>query len=330
MPASILLSAAWMQRNSSGVEQWERVSRLLGEEMINLWKKWIEIFMMHRLQSHSGHCFPIDIQNLLAILPKWETIGVEEKDESNQIIESKIRVPNQLSISLQQFLFGCCKQLTALVPNTLPRPVTVLLADHLIEQLVRTYADLYQQNITYISASQNASLQFYFDLKCLALLFLGGRRNDDLQTLTAKFKANIDPFDFEMFHKYMNSNVKTMAQRMQHQYGALIPNVQHLNSILTTISKHGNTISTSTEKDPNVLPLCSNETNTNWFILLPVVMPTKEVPEPVLNKGATSTISTDAKTEKVCLLTTRYLPNAYKKMVAFYWACIFVDYYYKL
>lgn len=301
MPASILLSASWSQQTSSGVEQWERVSRLLGEEMINLWKKWIEIFIMHRLQSNGGHCFAIDIRNLLTILPKWETISIEEKDESNQTIESKIRVPNQLSIPLQQFLFACCKQLTALVPNTLPRQVTVLLADHLIGKLVRTYTEMLQKNDAFISTSQNASLQFYFDLKCLALLFLGGRRNDELHALTSKFKANIDPFDFEMFHKYMNSNVKTMAQRMQHQYGVLIPNVQHLNSILTTITKQANAAQ-PIEKDPNVLPLCSNETNTNWFILLPVVMPSKTVAETVLNKSTSS--AADARSDKVRLLIT--------------------------
>lgn len=298
MPASILLSASWTQQNSSGAEQWERVSRLLAEEMINLWKKWIETFIMHRLQSNGGHCFAIDIQNLLAILPKWETISIEEKDESNHTIESKIRVPNQLSIPLQQFLFACCKQLTALVPNTLPRQVTVLLADHLIGALVRTYTDMYQKNAAFISSSQNASLQFYFDLKCLALLFLGGRRNDELHSLTSKFKANIDPFDFEMFHRYMNSNVKTMAQRMQHQYGVLIPNVQHLNSVLASISKQSTATPASTEKDPNVLPLCSNETNTNWFILLPVVVPSKVVPETTLNKSTSA--AGDAKAEKVC------------------------------
>lgn len=295
MPASILLSASWTQQNTSGIEQWERVSRLFAEETINVWKKWIDIFMKQRLQANGGHCFGTGITNLLAILPKWETIIIEEKDESNQPIESKIRVPNQLSIPLQQFLFDCCKQLTAIVPNTLPRTVTVLLAEQLVGELVRTYTDLYQQNATFITTSQNASLQFYFDSKCLALLFLGGRRNEELHSLTAKFKANIDPFDFEMFHKYMNSNVKTMAQRMQHQYGVLIPNVQHLNSILTSIPKQSNAVSNSIEKDPNVLPLCSNETNTNWFILLPVVTPSKVVSDTMLSKST----STDAKSEKV-------------------------------
>lgn len=312
MPASILLSASWMQQNSSGAEQWERVSRLLAEEMMNLWKKWIEIFFEHRLQSNGGHCFAIDIQNLLAILPKWEAIRIEEKDESNQTIESKIRVPNQLSIPLQQFLFVCCKQLTVLVPNTLPRQVTVLLADHLIGELVRTYDDMYQQNVTFLSTSQNASLQFYFDLKCLALLFLGGRRNDELHSLTSKYKANIDPFDFEMFHKYINSNVKTMAQRMQHQYGVLIPNVQHLHSVLATISKQ---INASTEKDPNVLPLCSNEMNTNWFILLPVVMPSKLPPESTMSKSVSSTV--DAKIERVCLVQLFEFGHGFLAFLAF-------------
>lgn len=308
MPASILLSASWMQQNSSCAEQWERVSRLLAEEMINLWKKCIEIFFEHRLQANGGHCFAIEIQNLLAILPKWEAISIEEKDESNQTIESKIRVPNPLSIPLQQFLFACCKELTALVPNTLPRQVTVLLADHLIKELIRTYTDMYQQNVAFFSTSQNASLQFYFDLKCLALLFLGGRRNDELHSLTSKFKANIDPFDFEMFHRYINSNVKSMAQRMQHLYGVLIPNVQHLNSVLATISKQNNAIPTTTEKDPNVLPLCSNEMNTNWFILLPIVMPSKFPAETTLSKSTSAPV--DAKLERVCWIYLFQVPNS--------------------
>lgn len=293
MPASMLLSATFMHDKPSNAEQWDRVSRLLDEEMVNLWKRWIDTFIVQRLQSNGGHCFATDIKNLLAILPKWETISVEEKDDSNQIIASNIRVPNQISLPLQQFLFDCCRQLTKLVPHTLSRQVTALLADRLVTELVHTYTNLYENNASFMATSQNGSLQFYFDLKCVALLFLGGRRHDELDTLTGKFKANIDPFDFEMFHKYINSNIKTMAQRMQHVYGVLLPNVQHLNSILATISKANAAVPTSIEKDPNVLPLCANETNTHWFIQLPLVVPSKVMHETTMPKSAAPTVRTD-------------------------------------
>lgn len=279
MPTTLVLANTWNDKNPSSVEQWERVCRLLNDETLNLWKQWINLFINECLSENHGVCFNINIQliNLLRIFPNWETISIEEKDESNQSVESTIRVPSQPSISLQQFLFGCCKQLNTSIPNTLPKQVTTLLMDQLIDRLVFTYNELNAKN-TFVSTNQNASLQFYFDLKFIAIMFLSGRRHEELHAITLKFKSNIDPFDFELFHKYVNGNVKLAAQRMQHQYGTLIPSAQQLSTILATMSKQGNAGAVTTqEKDPNVMPLCASGTHTNWFTLLPIVVPTKNV-----------------------------------------------------
>lgn len=291
---------SWNEQSAASstisTEHWDRVCRLLEEESLNLWKQWIELFIAERLESNNGFCFPVKMEliDLLSFLPKWETISVEEKDESNQSIESKIHVPNQPSIPLHQFLFICCRQLNALVPNTLPKSVTLMLVDRLIDFIAATYSQLLATN-DFIATNQNASLQFYFDLKFVTLMLLAGRRHEPIQSLVVSFKGHIDPFDFELFHKYVSNNIKLAAQRMQHHFGVLMPNLQQLNSILSTVSKE--TIG-STEKDPNVLALCSNDSATHiWFTLLPIVVTTKMTESFDEEKIVSSNVTT--KPEKV-------------------------------
>lgn len=273
MPTSLLLSLTWSESLMSqpvapSSEHWDRTCRLLEEESLNLWKRWIDLFVADRLEN--GLCFSVavNLSNLMTFLPKWEVITVEEKDEANQSVESKIRVPNHPSVPLQQFLFECCRQLNATAPNTLPKHVTVLLTERLVSRIVETYAQLAASE--FVASNQNASLQFYFDLKFVAIMFLGGRKSEELRALTSDFKSHIDPFDFELFHKYVNGNAKAAAQRTQHFFGILIPNSQHLSSILASLPKQA--LSTMSERDPNILPLCSTGKNQTWFPLLPIVV----------------------------------------------------------
>lgn len=306
IPTSLLLSLSWNesttvnQQLTPSSEHWDRMCRLLDEESLNLWKRWIELFINDRLQSNNDLCFSIDINvmNLLTILPKWDAITIEEKDESNQSVESKIRIPSHPSIPLQQFLFNCCRQLNNIVPNTLPKQVSILLTEQLVNKIIETYAQLLSKD-DFVKLNQNASLQFYFDMKFISIMLLSGRRCEQLQELIINLKSNIDPFDFELFHKYLNNNVKISAQRMQHHFGILIPNNQHLNSILSSLPKQLNT--TITEKSPNVLPLCSTDSNHTWFTLLPIVVTPKykeNVIEPTVNENIQ--ISDKVKQEKVC------------------------------
>lgn len=299
MPTSLFLSNTWNETsNVSHVEHWERICRLLNEESINLWKQWIDLFITDILRKQNGLCFSININlmTLLDLFPNWETYIIEEKDESNTTVQSTIRVPAHPSITLQTFLFDCCTQLNGQIAETLPKPVTHLLMDRLLDRIVNTYNDLSMKN-EFVFTNQNACLQFYFDVKFLTLLFLNGKRNDQLQMLANKFKSGIDPFDFELLHKYINTNVKLAAQRKQHQYGLLIPSTQTNQSLLAAMAKTGATNLTQ-EKDPNLLSLANNGvTHSNWFTLLPIVVSTRasNIIEPVESKG----LSTQSKNGKV-------------------------------
>lgn len=298
MPTTLLLSNTWNESsNVSHIEHWERVCRLLNEESVNLWKQWIDQFISDILRKQNGLCFniKIDQMTLLNLFPNWETYLIEEKDESNTSVQSTIRVPAHPSIPLQKFLFDSCTKLNEKIAETLPKPVTTLLTERLLGCIVNTYNELSDKN-EFVFINQNACLQLYFDLKFLTILFLNGKRNDQLQTLANKFKAGIDPFDFELLHKYINANVKLAAQRKQHQYGLLITSTLANQSLLAAMTK---TVTTNLaqEKDPNLLPLAnSGVAHSNWFTLLPIVVSTKTpavLTGPVENKVPVTQIKSD-------------------------------------
>lgn len=298
MPTTLIVSNTWSnESNVSKIEHWERTCRSLNEESIKLWKQWIDLLLIDCLSKNKGLCFAIqmDLVTLLDIFPNWETYTIEEKDESNSSVQSTIRVPAHPSIPLQNFLFGCCSKLNERVPETLSKSVTILLSERLLDRISNTYSELSEKN-DFISTNQNASLQMYFDLKYLSILFSIGKRNDQLQAMAMKFKNAIDPFDFELFHKYINANVKFAAQRTIQQYGLLIPS--SLADQLVTITKQASAGLTQ-EKDPNLLCLANNNSShSNWFNLLPIVVTKKT--QPVLAETTETKSSTSvAKSEKV-------------------------------
>lgn len=302
---TLLVTSAWDESKltTNQLEYWDRMCRLLDEEATALWKRWLDLFITDLLKEHNGHCFDtkVNLITLLMIFPNWDTIVVEEKDEQNQSIESTIRIPNQPSIPLQEFLFRCCGRLNKTIPNTLPKAITALLNDCIVEKLRLTYCEFLTAN-EIIANNQNVSLQFFFDLKFLNLLLgCGGRRaatattggtvenrdNEDLATLANSYKAHIDPFDFEMFHKHINANVKKATQRKQYQFGLLVPNFEHLST--ASISTQTN----AQDKEPNVLTLSVQAALTNLFPLLPIFIPN------AVTTASTSITASPVKEEKI-------------------------------
>lgn len=264
------------ESSTNQLEYWQRLCRLLDDEATILWKRWLHLFIVDMLKEHNGYCFDTktNLIALLTIFSNWDTISVEEKDDQNRSVESIIRIPSQPSLPLQEFLFKCCGRLNQIIPNTLPRHIIALLAESLCDKLRLTYSELLTAQ-EFVASNQNIALQFYFDLKFLNLLFGFGRRSvagektdsEDLSALANGFKAHIDPFDFEMFHKHINANVKKATHRMRHQFGLLVPNYEHLNTVLTATQA-----STVQDKEPNVLTLSVGATLTNMFPLLPIVL----------------------------------------------------------
>lgn len=261
------MSNVWPTRSTgSAAEQWDSVCRLLEEESLRFWRLWINLFVEEVLST--GHYFedPIDFTSLTKDLLIWETITVEEKDEQDQPIESTIRVPAHPSVRLQLFCHGICRSLNELVPYTLHRSVTLLLC----EQITQKLTDVYKKrgDSEFVRSNQNASLQCYFDVKFIQLMIVARDNKkyvDIVQALAALFKANVDPFDFELFHKYLTVNVKKSGQRLQHKLGNIIPNIEHVTASLT--NQHASAV----DKEPNVVALSTSGDVGGWFSMLPVM-----------------------------------------------------------
>lgn len=201
---------------SSSNDQWINVCKLLDDEAIRFWNKWICLFVGDLLGTGQHFSDTVDFNSLTKDLLSWEQITVEEKDEQDQPVQSTIRVPAHPSVSLQLFLHAICARLNEMVPYTLRRVVTNLLTDELTQCIHRIYGK-YALN-EFVRSNQNASLQYYFDVKFVHMTLVARDNKktvENLHCLAGEFKSAIDPFDFELFHRYIVVNVKKSAQRMQ-------------------------------------------------------------------------------------------------------------------
>uniref|UniRef100_A0AAG5CZZ6 Conserved oligomeric Golgi complex subunit 1 n=1 Tax=Anopheles atroparvus TaxID=41427 RepID=A0AAG5CZZ6_ANOAO len=250
-------------------ERWEKVSGLLDEESIRFWTLWVGMFhgSWPPLSSDVGY------GTLLNDFPAWETVTIEENDENNQPIQSTIRVPSQPSFPLQKFLHHVYELLDAVIPQTIPKAIMLQIVARLTGDLLAHYDALAADE--FVSQNQSMALQFYLDLRFLQLMFVGREQkqlNERFSALIGRFKAYIDPFDFDVFYTHLNANVKRSASRLQHFFGALLC---HGDQLATAI---GGEMSAGPagrlapqDKNPNILALSSNSLNVMWFPLLPVV-----------------------------------------------------------
>lgn len=254
-------------KDDDGEREWSSVCGLLEEESIRFWCMWLETFV--------GEWKPLDtkpdLNMMLKDFPCWDTITIEEKDESDVVVQSQIHVPSQLSISVQCWVYDIITSLNRIIPSTLPKSIHLQIVDALVVKLHERYAALSVD--AFVVENQKVAWQFFLDLKVLSMLFVGRDNkamSEKLQLLINNFKAIIDPFDFDVFYQHVNGNIKRNAARMQHGMGCLVPNMEHLSTILGSQS-----LASPHDKDPNILMMSSTAASIPWFPLLPVIT-TKE------------------------------------------------------
>jgi conserved oligomeric Golgi complex subunit 1 len=274
----LLLEPSYLRdptKDNDGDKEWESICSLLEEESIRFWCMWLEIFVGEWKQLDSK----CDLNVMLKDFPCWDTISIEEKDESDNVVESVIHVPSQLSLSVQCFVYDIIVSLNKIIPHTLPRSVHTQIVEKLVEKLSNRYEALSKDE--FVNGNQKVAWQFFLDVKVLTLLFIA--RDNKAMTekflnLANHFKSIIDPFDFDVFYQHVNTNIKRNAARLQHGVGCLVPNMEHLNTILANQN-----MASPHDKDPNVLMMSSTVT-TSWFPLLPIIstkeaVPVQEVPK---------------------------------------------------
>lgn len=253
--------------NDEGEAEWKSICGLLEEESVRFWIEWLELF----IGSWSCLEHKVDVGVILKDFPCWETIAIEEKDESENIVQSEIHVPSQISLSVHCWIYEIIGNLNKIIPHTLPKQIHLKIVDRFLETLFEHYGILSRNE--FVNGNQKTAWQFFFDIKVLCILFISRdnkEANEKFQSVVNHFKSIIDPFDFDVFYKHVNTNIKKNAARMQHGVACLIPWMEQLNNILTNQN-----ITSLQDKDPNIFTMSSTSTNVEWFSLLPVIT-TKE------------------------------------------------------
>lgn len=258
----------------SAEENWILIGRHLEEESMAYWIRWADQYFAEWCVSN-GVARPVDYACMLEEFGQWQSVVIEEKDEQENPVQSTIRVPAQASFRLQNALFRIATDLNKIAPHTIPQQIVGHLMERIAEELLKNYGKLNEND--FVRGNQNVSLQFFFDVKYLTLLLVprdvqNRLLPDQAQKLANAFKAQVDPFDFELFFAYLTRNVKLAAQRSQNQLGVIIPNMDHLVTVLGGSGGDKPTAAAVGEqREPNVLALSAAAVT--WFPLLPIANP---------------------------------------------------------
>lgn len=127
---------------------------------------------------------------------------------------SQINIPSQPSVTLLTVLSEISSELNGILPHTLPKTVHTQFTEITADLILRRYETLSQSE----TLNQNLALQFLLDVKFLTTMCIR-RDNKDMtkksQQICDAFRAKIDPFDLDVFYKYLQTNVKRSVLQSQ-------------------------------------------------------------------------------------------------------------------
>ncbi|KRT83470.1 hypothetical protein AMK59_4619, partial [Oryctes borbonicus] len=249
--------------SAGGSDEWEKIRVALTKASLEFWYYWVDDVISQITEISSQVFDGMDVVQMLQMYHKWDSIEIHEQTD-DKVFKSQIRVPSHISSSLLEILTHSSTCLSCILPHTLPKPVHI----QFIEQSVQVILAQYEKLLG-CTLNQKQALQFLFDVKFLTL-FCIPRENMKLvqksQEICDKLRANVDPFDLDVFYSYLQHNVKQSALQSAVILGCLLPNSGQLAS-LGMLEKNK-----EQEKEPSILPL-SVPLSSSWFPLLPVTAP---------------------------------------------------------
>lgn len=147
---------------------------------------------------------------------QWDVIKIEEKDEEGTAIESTIKVPAGPSLKLQEYLYAISRMLDEVVPHTLPHEIHTKFIESVVSVSLAHYNKVIKVNESDIN--QRCALQLLMDIRHLTLLMVPreNKKAIELSHEICEFlRQKIDPFDYDVFYPYIQTNVKRSVQRVQ-------------------------------------------------------------------------------------------------------------------
>ncbi|XP_032451954.1 conserved oligomeric Golgi complex subunit 1 isoform X1 [Nasonia vitripennis] len=255
--------------------KWQEVCDKLKQESTLAWSVWAKCFTKVIHYNRNKYLIKETADELRnhTIITDWEKVIIEEEAEEGKRINSEILVPYQPAVHLQKFLAFVCQDLNKVIPHTIPKSILNVLINNVAVELFNYYYGL----STSLDIRQKQAIQILFDVKYISLLMVP--RDNKLLVEQSNKVCNsviskIDPFDFDVFYPFINTNVKKGVQRSLLIFGNLVPHMEQLHSVLGARIEHSDGFK-SIKDPPGVLALCSG---TPWFPPLAVTAPTKSLP----------------------------------------------------
>lgn len=272
--------------DDNALKRWNAICAVLKEHCQFCWGKWVDIVMVKvdDLTKCLPQTFTLEA-NVDYLMMLWDVIKITEKDEEGNPIESTIKVPAGPSLKLQEYLYSTSRILDEVAPHTLP----IETHTHFIEKVTAItfahYNRVIRENETDIN--QRCALQLLMDVRHLTLLLVPreNKKSMELSSEICEFlRQKIDPFDYDVFYPYIQTNLKRSVQRVQTLLGSLIVHHGQLCGIIgpKPVQSGG-----SGDKAARLLAAA----DAHWFSLLPVAQPPthlKKQDKPVKKKPVSS------------------------------------------
>uniref|UniRef100_A0A2A4JFR1 Conserved oligomeric Golgi complex subunit 1 n=1 Tax=Heliothis virescens TaxID=7102 RepID=A0A2A4JFR1_HELVI len=272
--------------DDNALKRWNDLGIVLKDHCQFCWGKWVNLVMekVEDLTKGLPQAFTLEA-NIDYLMMQWDVIKITEKDEEGNPIESTIKVPAGPSLKLQEYLYAISRILDEVAPHTLPIETHTLFIERVIAITFAHYDKVIRENEADIN--QRCALQLLMDVRHLTLLLVP-RENKIFMEQSTKIcefvRQKIDPFDYDVFYKYIQTSLKRSVQRVQTLLGSLILHHGQLTAFIGT-----KPVLSGGTGDKAAALLASGESH--WFSLLPVAAPPshlKKQDKPVKKKPVSS------------------------------------------
>ena len=259
---------------SKAEPEWQNLKLKLESKANDFFKLWISS-VIKNLKEDLSKALVNHPEANLKLMPAWDTIEISEQGEDDQIVKSKIRVPQHLSFPAYENISKFCKICHKAGIHSLPMQIQNELSQSAALTLSQVYRDFCNVNT---KLTQNLAFQLHFDVQFFMLILISHDHlsiTDECQKVLNTLENHIDPFDFSVFSPYVSAHVKKCVLRHQSLISVMIPNDKYtlLSSLKASIPAKANNNQLNGHhidqpSDHNVLNLAPNISR---FSLLPIV-----------------------------------------------------------
>ncbi|XP_064475114.1 conserved oligomeric Golgi complex subunit 1-like [Ornithodoros turicata] len=244
------------------VHPWQHEKNLLLQHRDLAFKCSLSVITDTELKAFKENMMSGSVDTILQTILQWSEVEIQEETEGGGKVKSTIHLPHQISVSLQELLFGICQEINRVFGHSLSREA--LMDANL--RILDGVQPIYRESAKAVSQSQPTplcqtwALQILLDIRVLAELLRPGtsRSDDTLNALRSQLESYIDPFDLDVFTPHLVRHVE---------------HVTYQSSLLLGLTLSPNRLHYDRPQQPpatvvhNILPLHANATR---FSLLPI------------------------------------------------------------